>query len=153
MIYDQPSNASFSKKIESVQYNATLAVTGTIKGSSHEKLYQKLGLEYLYRRRWARRLRLLYKVFSTAQPSYIYDLLPSMRSCRLHINSFSMVLQIWIFQELFHSDFINEWNKLDPGIRNSTSYNLFRNTLLRFISPAQIVLLININNYKILMIN
>ena len=65
VIYDQPSNVSFSKKIESVQYNAALAITGAIKGSSCEKLYQELGLEYLYQRRWARRLCLLYKVFST----------------------------------------------------------------------------------------
>ena len=51
VIYDQPSKASISKKIESVQYNAALAITGAIKGSSREKLYQELGLEYLYRRR------------------------------------------------------------------------------------------------------
>ena len=80
VIYDQPSNASFSKKIESVQYNAALAITGAIKCSSCEKLYQELGLEYLYQRRWAKRLCLLYKVFSTGQPFYIYDLLPPMRS-------------------------------------------------------------------------
>ena len=63
VIYDQHSNALFSKKIESVQYNAALAITGAIKGSSCEKLYQELGLEYLYQRRWSRRLCLLYKVF------------------------------------------------------------------------------------------
>ena len=49
VIYDQPSNALFAEKIESVQYNAALAITGAIKGSSREKLYQELGLEYLYR--------------------------------------------------------------------------------------------------------
>ena len=48
VIYDQASNASFSKIIESLQYNAVLVITGTIKGSSREKLYQGLGLEYLY---------------------------------------------------------------------------------------------------------
>ena len=63
VIYDQTFNASFSKKIESVQYNATLVITRAIKGSSREKLYQELGLEYLYRWRWTRRLCLLYKVF------------------------------------------------------------------------------------------
>ena len=46
-IYDQPFNASFSCKTESVQYNAALAVTRTIKGSSRDTLYQELGLEYL----------------------------------------------------------------------------------------------------------
>ena len=92
VIYDQPSNASFSKKIESGQYNNTaVAVTGAIKGSSREKLYQELGLVYIYQRRWARRLCLLYKAFSTGQTSYIYDLLPSMRSSHQHVNSFNTV--------------------------------------------------------------
>ena len=127
MIYDQPSNASFSKKIESVQYNASL-----------EKLYPELGLENLYQRRWARRFCLLYKVFSTGQPSYIYDLLPPMRSYRRHVNSFNTVsCKSEYFKNSFIPNVINEWNKLDPDIRSSTSYNLFRNTLLKFIRPAQ----------------
>lgn len=42
VVYDHPSNASFSSKIESVQYNE---ITGAIKGSSSDKLYQKSGLE------------------------------------------------------------------------------------------------------------
>ena len=39
---DNSSNATFSQIIESVQYNATLAITGAIHGSSGEKLYQEL---------------------------------------------------------------------------------------------------------------
>ena len=46
VIYAQPSNASFSNQIESVQYNAALTITGAIKGSCHDKFYQELGLEY-----------------------------------------------------------------------------------------------------------
>ena len=38
VIYDQPSNATFSSKIETIQYNAALAITGAITGSPHEKL-------------------------------------------------------------------------------------------------------------------
>ena len=41
VIYGQPFNASFSNKIESVQYNAVLPITGSIKGSSRDKLYQE----------------------------------------------------------------------------------------------------------------
>ena len=91
VIYDQPSNASFGKKIELVQYNAVVAITGAIKGSSRESLYQELGLEYLYRKRWVRRLCLLYKALSTGQPSCICDLLPPLRSSRRHVNSFNLV--------------------------------------------------------------
>ena len=32
--YDQPSNTIFSSKIESIQYNPALAITGALKGSS-----------------------------------------------------------------------------------------------------------------------
>ena len=45
VIYHQPHNESFTNKIESVQYNAALAITGAIKGTSRERLYQELGLE------------------------------------------------------------------------------------------------------------
>ena len=44
VIYDQPNNDKLSEKIESIQYNATLAITGAIRGTSREKLYQELGL-------------------------------------------------------------------------------------------------------------
>ena len=38
VIFNKPSNATFSNRIESVQYNAALAITGTIRGTSKEKL-------------------------------------------------------------------------------------------------------------------
>ena len=47
IIYDQPQNESFSEKLESVQYKVALAITGAIKGSSREKIYQELGFESL----------------------------------------------------------------------------------------------------------
>ena len=52
-IYDQCKNSCFSDKIETVQYNAALAITGAIRGTSKEKLYQALGLEFL-KDRWLR---------------------------------------------------------------------------------------------------
>ena len=33
--------------MESIQYNAALAITGAIRGTSREKLYQELGLDSL----------------------------------------------------------------------------------------------------------
>ena len=54
VIYDQPNNSRLSDKTESVQYNAALAITGAIRGTSKDKLYQELGLESLKDRRWLR---------------------------------------------------------------------------------------------------
>ena len=74
IVYDQPNNSSLSEKFESLQYNAALAITGAIKGSSKEKLYQELGFESLKDRRWMRKLCYLYKVISSKRPSYLYDM-------------------------------------------------------------------------------
>ena len=40
------------KKVESVQYSAALAITGSIQGTSRLKLYKELGFETLKSRRW-----------------------------------------------------------------------------------------------------
>ena len=46
IIYNNSSNATFSQMIESVQYNAALAITGAIHGSSRE--IHELGFESLH---------------------------------------------------------------------------------------------------------
>ena len=49
----------FQKKIESVHYNAAVAITGAIKGSSRENLYQELGLEYHYQKKMGEKIVLI----------------------------------------------------------------------------------------------
>ena len=44
------------KKYETIQYNAALAITGAIKGTSQMKLLNELGLESLEFRQWFRKL-------------------------------------------------------------------------------------------------
>ena len=56
IIYDKAFNESFHAKLESLQYNATLPITGHIKGSSTKKIYEELGLESLKSRRWYRKM-------------------------------------------------------------------------------------------------
>ena len=38
VIYDQGYNVSFQQKVESIQYNAAIAITGAIRGTSKEKI-------------------------------------------------------------------------------------------------------------------
>ena len=47
MLYDLAFNSSFHDSLESIQYNACLAITEAVRGSFREELYQKLGLELL----------------------------------------------------------------------------------------------------------
>ena len=68
-----PSNTNydFSRKIESVQYNAALAITGCIRGTNRERLYSELGLTFLYDRRRFHRLSLFYKIINHMTPDYL----------------------------------------------------------------------------------
>ena len=131
MIYDQPSNTSVSKNIESVQYNAALAITGAIKGSSCEKIV--LGVRTgipLWNKTGEKIVFTLYKVFSIGQPYYIYDLLPSIISSHGHAN-------LNISRTFFILNVIDEWNKLDPDICSSTSNTLYCNILFKIIGSVQ----------------
>ena len=47
ILYDQAFSASFHENLESIQYNTCLALTGAIRGTSKEEIYQELGLESL----------------------------------------------------------------------------------------------------------
>ena len=40
-----------TRKLESTQYTAALAVSGAWRGTNRNKLYEELGWEYLYHRR------------------------------------------------------------------------------------------------------
>ena len=138
VIYDRPNNNSFSEKIESIQYNAALAITGAIRGTSKEKLYQELGLEYLSSRRWFRRLCLFYKILNNKQPSYLFNLVPRPNHF-LNTRNQSQIPDIFCRTEILANSFfpfcIKEWKKLDCNIRQSDSYVQFRNSVLKSIRP------------------
>ena len=117
VVHDLPLNDAFSNKLETVQYIPALAITGTIKFTSCEKLYQELGLEYLQQRRWMRRLCLFHKVVSTKLPAYIYYFIPPVRQSQRRANTFnSFSCRTEYFKKSFFPCVIGEWSKLNPEI-------------------------------------
>ena len=52
VVNNYPGNASFAQKLEPVQYNASLAITGCFWGTSRDELYSELGLESLADKRF-----------------------------------------------------------------------------------------------------
>ena len=76
IIYDQPHNSSFSEKLESVQYKATLAITGVIQVTFLEMIVQELGVESLKYRRWFRRLCCMFKIMKNEVPNFLISLIP-----------------------------------------------------------------------------
>ena len=73
IIYHQPNNGSLCQKIESIQYQAALAITGAIHGTSLTKLYNKLGIESMKPRQWFRRFYYFFKIKSSGLPQYLND--------------------------------------------------------------------------------
>ena len=77
IIYDQVYDASFHHKLDSFQYNAVLAITGAIGGTSKEKPYDQLGLETLEKRTWCRKLCYFFKIFRYRCPKYLFNIIPT----------------------------------------------------------------------------
>ena len=73
---DLEVNSSLTKRLDSVQYSAALAVAGAWKGTSYDKLLDELGCEYLYHRRWFRRLSHFYSIVNGNSPEYLKAELP-----------------------------------------------------------------------------
>ena len=114
IIFDQPENKSFCKKIESVQYNAALAITGAIQGTSREKLYKELGLETLKSRRWLKKLCCYYKVKINGIPSCLAELIPSeshLYNTQNTRNITTYSCRTDAFKYSFFPWTVNEWNK------------------------------------------
>ena len=80
ILYDQAYNMSFLQKLDSIQYNACLDITGAIRGTLKEKLYQELGLESLQLRCWYRKLAMFCKIFRSKSPQHLFKLIPEKTS-------------------------------------------------------------------------
>ena len=68
------------EKVERIQYQSALAISGTWHGSSRSKLYEELGWESLSDRRMGRRILQIHKILSNSTPSYLNDKLPQVQS-------------------------------------------------------------------------
>ena len=139
IIYDQAYNLSFQQKLESIQYNTALALTRAIRDSSREKLYQELGLVSLQLRRWYRKLWFFNKIYKKQAPCYLTKTIQTRNEAnqKSHFaNIPSLSFKHHFFKNIFFQPTILEWNKLDPSLQNSASYNVFKNSILKLIRPS-----------------
>ena len=88
--YHTPSvNGSLNnrmEKVERVQYQAGLAITGAWQGSNRNVLNENMGWESLPDRRTTRRVLQLYKIRANQTPFYLREKLSPLRSL-LHLNT------------------------------------------------------------------
>ena len=70
-IYDKTFTEPFKDKLEMVQYNAALVLTGAFKVTSRDRIYRELGLKSLAERRWSRKIFLFQKIINGILPVYL----------------------------------------------------------------------------------
>ena len=139
IIYDCPGNATFIQKLETIQYNACLAITGCFRGTSQEKLYRELGLETLSNRRFGRRMVFFYKIVNRLTPNYLHDYLPAALVAPVNLRARNAFYPPDIHTERFRNTFfpfcISQWNILDSRIRDLPSVSSFKKAIVDSLRP------------------
>ena len=127
-----------TNEVFKAQYDAALAITGAIRGTSREKLYAELDTESLKFRRWFRKLACFYKIQSTGLLKYLLQLILTNKhsyTLRKPLNIPHYYCRTDTSKNSFFPNVINEWNKLDKKIKGATSLSLFKASLLKMGHP------------------
>ena len=121
--FDPELTLEFTKKSETVQYSAALVVSGAWRGTNKCKLYKELGWEYLYHRRWYRRLIHFYKLKQSRLPLYLYNLIPPERELNYglrRVNTFDQPIErMNRYFNTYFQQCPKKWNRLDISVQSS----------------------------------
>ena len=136
--------------LESLQYQAALAVTGAWKGSSTRKIYKELGWESLHHRRWFRRMTQFFKIMNGLTPQYLLDPIPVPRRHlfgRFATNDlYEFTCRNLRYLHSFYPDSVISWNSLGPEIRKIESISEFKKKLIETIRPHKAHPIFNVHD-------
>ena len=139
--YDPEFKLDFTKKLESTQYSTAFAVTGAWRGTNIDRLYEELGWEILYYRRWYRRLCHFYKLWNDQRPFYVYSEIPQERKHHYNLRRPNVyepnVISTNRFSHTYFQNCMREWNLLDETIKNSPTISVFKGELVRLVRPSK----------------
>ena len=99
IIYDQPNHLNLCKKLKlvSTTYNAARAIAGAIEVPRRQRLYQKLGFEYLSSQRWLRKQCTFYRIVRNKSFGYLYKYISLGDRAYLTRNSNTIKQIFWMF--------------------------------------------------------
>ena len=129
--YDLEFKLDCTKRLESTQYSAALAVSGAWRGTNTDKIYEELGWEILYYRRWYRRLCHFYKLQNDQRPLYLYNEIPQERTFSYNLRRQNR------FTHTYFQNCVREWNQLDQSIRNCPTISGFKLQLVHLVRPTK----------------
>ena len=129
--YDPEMRLTFTQRLEQTQYYAALAVAGAWRGTNRLRLYEELGWESLYHRRWYRRLCHFFNLVKSQSPNYLFHEISPERQLsyglRYPRDYEVKVARTNRFSYTYFHNTMFEWNLLDEEIKNSTSLFQFKN--------------------------
>ena len=137
---DPDMKLDFTRRLEQVQYSAALAVSGAWRGTSSRKLYEELGWESLYLRRWYRRMCHFYNLKKTVTPAYLFEEIPVERNVPYNLRfhrEYQPVNRTEHFASTYFQNLLSEWNLLDTNIKESNTLEAFKSKLLGVIRPIK----------------
>ena len=115
--YNPKTKLDVTNRIEQTQYSAALAVTGTWRGTSRQRLYDELGWEDLYSRRWYRRLCHFYNLRKTCSPEYLFAEIPCERQLSYNLGAYDQNVGRTVrFTNTYFQNTLFEWNLLADDI-------------------------------------
>ena len=139
--FDPNMVLDLTKKLEQTQYSAALAVTGASRGTNRQRLFEELGWENLYDRRWYRRLCQFYSLKMTSSPMHLFEEIPSeldisynLRHLRAYDPNIPRTVR---FSNTYIHNVLFEWKMLDNEIKNAASLGEFKKKLLAKIRPSR----------------
>ena len=131
--------SSLMEKVEKIQYQAAIAITGTWQGSNRVKLYEELGWESLSDRRWCRRILQIFKIKNKMTPSYLSDKLPPIGRLLYRLGNTNTFHEIRCktsrYMNSFFPDAINSWKNIITNYQNLPSFTSLKAHILSLIRP------------------
>jgi hypothetical protein len=118
--------------IENVQLEAGRIVSGAIRGTSHNSIYEELGWEPLSKRRERHQILFFHKMVYGQCPQYLADLVPQRRrnlhayAVRNQNDFFHMRCRTEQYRQSFLPKMIRFWNSLPPETTSIVDYNAFK---------------------------
>ena len=158
IIYEKPLTESFKDKLEMVQYNAALVITGAFKGTSRDRIYREPGLESLSEQKCSRKIFFFHKIINCLLPVYLQSYISycgegvyrTRSANQKNLRQFSTRTKM--FESSFFPYCIKERNNLSEELRKIKSTVQFKTKILSFIRPKEnsIFKIHDINGIKLL---
>ena len=121
------------EKVERIQYQAALAITGAWQGSNRSKLYDELGWKSLSDRRWCICILKLHEILCNQTPTYLKNKLSPL-STPLYYQNCSKTFR---YMNSFFPDATSSWNNVISHFQNVPSLGTFKYHIISLIHPEK----------------